>query len=96
MQYLDNLQSGVMLIGLGGRCGSMPGLLVGMGLGRGQSLPFILTQTEGGKLSSCSHDVSSRENLAQEGSQQTFKRSNFNIDNYSIYCLGGRPLKPLT
>ena len=42
--------------------GSAPGLLVGMGLGSGHSLWLTLTQMEEGKLSSCSHEVSSSEN----------------------------------
>ena len=58
-----NLHSAVMLIGRGGLLGSAPGLLVGMGLGKGHSLLLTLTHIEEGKLSSCSHDVSSKENL---------------------------------
>ena len=47
-------------IGFGGLLGSTPGLLVGMGFGKVCNLPLTFTQTEDGKLSSCSHDVSSR------------------------------------
>ena len=47
-------------IGFGGLLGSTPGLFVGMGFGKVCSLPLTFTQTEDGKLSSCSHDVSSR------------------------------------
>ena len=59
----DNLQSEVMLTGLGGRLGSTPGLLVGIGFGKVTSLLFTLTERLDGKLSSCSHDVSKRQNL---------------------------------
>ena len=56
----DNLHRAVISIGFGGLLGSTPGLLVGMGFGKVCSLPLTFTQTEDGKLSSCSHDVSSR------------------------------------
>ena len=39
-----SLHRAVMLMGRGGRLGSAPGLLVGIGLGRGQS--FWLTWTQ--------------------------------------------------
>ena len=56
----DNLHRAVISIGFGGLLGSTPGLLVGMGFGKVCNLPLTFTHTEDGKLSSCSHDVSSR------------------------------------
>ena len=49
-----NLQCGVMLTGFGGRFGSTPGLLVGIGLGSCTILPLTCTLTLGGNSSDIS------------------------------------------
>ena len=59
----ESLHKPVTETGLGGRFGSTPGLFVGIGVGNGHILSFTFTAIFGGKLSSCSHVVSSRQNL---------------------------------